>query len=126
MQYSAIALSLPQNVYLMTFEPWKDGAFLLRLEHILEKDEDPELSAPVRFNLNDVFANSDIDLKELTLSANQFAEDLKRLHFRAETLDFFDPATDAPVKSSSVSPDMEITLNPMEIKTFVMLLNPKV
>lgn len=110
----------------MTFEPWKDGGFLIRFEHLLEKDEDPELSAPVRFNLNDVFANSDIDLRELTLAGNQWIEDLNRLRFKADTSDFLDPTNEEPVKSPSAPPDMEITLNPMEIKTFVMFLNPKV
>lgn len=92
----------------------------------MEKGEDPELSTTARFNLNDVFANYDIDLRELSLSANQFLEDFQRLHFKQESLEFYDPIESNPTTSSSVSPDMEISLNPMEIKTFVMFLNPKV
>lgn len=109
----------------MTFEPWKDGSFLIRFEHILEKDEDPILSSPTRFNLSDVFPGFDVDLKELTLSANQWIEDDKRLHFNAETLDFYD---DFGKRSSErvATTDTEITLKPMEIKTFIMVLSPQV
>jgi hypothetical protein len=28
-------------------EPWKEESLLLRLEHIMEENEDPELSLPV-------------------------------------------------------------------------------
>lgn len=109
----------------MTFEPWKEGSVLIRLEHILEKDEDPALSKPTRINLNDVFPGYDIDLKEVTLSANQWIEDYQRLHFTEETSDFLDEFTNQTL-TKSVSTDMEITLNPMEIKTFIMFLNPAV
>lgn len=120
-------MSLPQNVYFMTFEPWKDGTFLIRFEHLLEKNEDLELSKPVRFNLTDVFPGYEIELKEVILSANQFIEDLHRLHFKSETGEFSsvnDAIKDAE-KIKAIA-DMEILLNPMEIRTFVMTLWPKV
>lgn len=108
----------------MTFEPWKDGSFLIRFEHILEKDEDPLLSAPTRFNLSDVFPGYDIDLREVTLSANQWKEDYQRLHFRQESSDFLDHVLTE--KQRLEAAETEITLNPMEIKTFIMSLNPQV
>lgn len=125
LQHSSIGLALPNNIYLMTFEPWKDGSFLIRFEHILEKDEDPQLSAPTRFNLSDVFPGYDIDLKEVTLSANQYKEDYQRLHFKEESSDFLD-AVEKNTEKHSLLLDMEITLNPMEIRTFIMFLNPQV
>lgn len=120
---------LPQNIYLMTLEPWKDdGSMLIRFEHILEKDEDPELSAPTRFNLTDTFPGYDVDLREVSLSANQWVEDFQRLHFKPESSSFLDEVEqDNDVKMAKTLPDStEITLNPMEIKTFVITLSPKV
>lgn len=112
----------------MTFEPWKDGSFLIRFEHILEKDEDPELSKPTRFNLMDVFPGYDIELAEVTLSGNQWIEDMKRLHFKQEEADDFEE-TDNYDKISKLKRDLfdlEISLTPMQIRTFIMTLNPRV
>jgi lysosomal alpha-mannosidase len=125
-QHSGIGLSLPQNVYLMTFEPWKDGASLIRFEHILEKNEDPELSQPVRFNLNDVFPGNDIVLREVSLSGNQWIEDFQRLHFTQESAEFLDGFANKTVHAKASLDDLEITLNPMEIRTFIMTLYPTV
>jgi len=47
LQYSGLKESLPTNVNLLTVEPWKEGSLLLRLEHIMEANEDPVLSLPV-------------------------------------------------------------------------------
>lgn len=110
----------------MTFEPWKDGTFLIRFEHLLEKGEDPELSKAVRFNLTDVFPGYEIDLKEVTLSANQWIEDLKRLHFKAENGDFMDELSDMDRSKLKTVVDGEITLEPMEIRTFIMSMEAKV
>lgn len=125
-QHSSIGLALPHNIYLMTFEPWKDSSFLIRFEHILEKNEDPVLSSPTRFNLSDVFPGFEVDLQELTLSANQWIEDDHRLHFNEDTLvDFVDDFGNKTAKKTALT-DSGITLNPMEIKTFIMVLSPKV
>jgi hypothetical protein len=110
----------------MTFEPWKDGATLIRFEHILEKEEDPELSKAVRFNLSDVFPGNDIVLREVSLSGNQWIEDFQRLHFKEESSGFFDDFDNKEMKNSTTLDDLEITLNPMEIRTFVMTLYPTV
>jgi len=47
LQYSGLKESLPVNVHLLTVEPWKEGSVLLRLEHIMEANEDSVLSLPV-------------------------------------------------------------------------------
>lgn len=125
-QHSSIGLSLPQNVYFMTFEPWKDGTFLIRFEHLLEKNEDPELSKAVRFNLTDVFPGYEIDLKEVTLSANQWMEELQRLHFKAEGGDFLSEVNLGDADKFKPVLDFEISLEPMQIRTFVMTMSAKV
>lgn len=82
-QYSALSLSLPQNVNLMTLEPWKENSILVRFEHILEANEDCEYSKPATFNIKDVFHNFDIsEIRETTLSANQWKDEATRMKFR--------------------------------------------
>lgn len=118
-------MALPQNVYLMSFEPWKDGSFLIRFEHLLEKNEDPLLSKPVRFNLLDIFPGYDIAIQEVTLAANQWIGDYKRFHFNQETANFLD-YVEPKIEQATDEEDLEISLNPMDIKTFIMTMNQRV
>ncbi|KAJ9591913.1 hypothetical protein L9F63_001515, partial [Diploptera punctata] len=46
-------LNTPPNIVLHTLEPWGDDTLLFRLEHILEVNEDSELSKPVVVNYKD-------------------------------------------------------------------------
>jgi lysosomal alpha-mannosidase len=116
----------------MTYEPWKDDSILIRFEHILEKDEDAELSKPVRFNLADVYPSFEIELREVSLSGNQWIEDFQRLQFKTETTKnvYFQQFTNNSTSSSQYTfvevEDLEIILNPMEIRSFIMSLSPKV
>lgn len=50
-QHSGLTNSLPANVQILTLEPWKATTFLLRLEHVFERKEDPVLSRPVTVDL---------------------------------------------------------------------------
>lgn len=50
-QYSVLNQPLPDNVNILTFEPWEDQSFILRLEHIFEKNEDPKKSTAAKVNL---------------------------------------------------------------------------
>lgn len=50
-QYAGLQRALPDNVQILTLEPWKGFSFLLRLEHILENNEDAVLSKPTTVNL---------------------------------------------------------------------------
>lgn len=36
---------------ILTLEPWRDGAHLLRLEHVFDVSEDASLSEPVTIDL---------------------------------------------------------------------------
>lgn len=82
-----MSLSLPQNINLLTFEPWTENTVLVRFEHILERDEDPAAySKPVTFNLRDAFAALHIaEVHETTLAANQWIEEAVRFSFKEET-----------------------------------------
>lgn len=116
----------------MTFEPWKSDSILIRLEHILEKNEDSEYSKAVTFNFQDMFHLFDIiSIRETTLSANQWLEKVERLEFTAET-DNKSNISASQDKLNEENPKMEsnlynlskesfqIILNPMEIRTFIV------
>lgn len=96
-----LSLSLPQNVHLLTFEPWKDGTILIRFEHILERDEDLEYSNPVTFNFFDVFHSFNVyELRELTLAANQWLSETQRMTFTAESKNKSSSDEDLPLGRS--------------------------
>lgn len=104
-QYSALSLSLPQNVNLMTLEPWKDNSILVRFEHILEGHDDPEYSKPAMFNLKDVFHNFDIsEIRETTLSANQWKDEATRMKFRND-----DDEQSVNISSNELNPSEELS-----------------
>lgn len=82
LQYSGLTRALPDNVQILTLEPWIGMNFLLRLEHVLEKNEDPNLSKPVTVNLKGIFTPFEIiSIRETTLGANQWLDENKRLQF---------------------------------------------
>ncbi|XP_055714111.1 lysosomal alpha-mannosidase isoform X1 [Phlebotomus papatasi] len=156
--YSGVALSLPQNVKLLTLEPWKDLSFLMRFEHILEQNDDPEYSKSVTFNFKDVFGSIfDINhLEEMTLDGNQLLEESlqNRFKFKPEYNGFTftneivkrkrETATENPnVKGVTIidegtpsddpvkelpddSAKWDITLEPMQIRTFILFVNPSI
>lgn len=52
-EQSFLNKELPPNIHLLTLESWNStDTFLIRLEHILEKDEDPELSQEVTVDIS--------------------------------------------------------------------------
>lgn len=107
---------MPENVYLMTYEPWQNNSYLIRFEHILDQNEDPTLSAPVNVNLTAVFS-SNFTFMEVTLAANQKIEDLQRLEFSHSGFAAKQLGNEA-MQTEIVNGI--ITLKPMEIRTFIM------
>ncbi|KAJ6646748.1 Lysosomal alpha-mannosidase [Pseudolycoriella hygida] len=119
--HSAIGTELPENIFLMSFEPWKDKSFLIRFEHIMERDDDPLHSLSVSFNVSHIFPGN-FTFTEVSLGANQWIEDVSRLRFKHEGSV---RSTDKKVKEQQMdrqtdSSELVITLNPMEIRTFIM------
>lgn len=92
---------MPLNVHLLTFEPWKKNAvdgdsYLIRFEHLLEKDDDTDYSKPVSFNLEDVFRSFSIwTIKEMTLDGNKVLKEVKRLKFQPDPIALQTNATNA-------------------------------
>ncbi|XP_044750282.1 lysosomal alpha-mannosidase isoform X3 [Coccinella septempunctata] len=123
MRFSGLQRSLPRNVQILTLEPWIGMSVLLRLEHVLEKNEDPVLSQPAAVDLKALFTPFDIiSIKETTLGANQWLSDNSRLHFAT---DDETPERNPRYIVVNAEDDFIITLNPMQIRTFVVDINRK-
>lgn len=145
-----MTLALPQNVYLMTLEPWRENSYLVRFEHLLEKDEDAKYSQQVTFDLIDVFGKLfDIEsVVETNLAANQFLADVKRFKFTAKSdaeeqedvhsrtvrqnqinLVLSEPigaAAEDELLKDDDSLKYSVSLSPMQIRTFVINVNEKI
>ncbi|UYV68491.1 MAN2B1 [Cordylochernes scorpioides] len=119
-RWSALSSRLPPAVHLLTLEPWTDGSLLLRFEHIYEATDDPDgLSRPVSFSLQDVFLNLQIlQVKELTLGANQYLDKASRLRWSSEG----QPQPRFPWSECRREPC--VTLKPMQIRTYLVEAQP--
>ena len=118
--YSGLNNTFPQNVHLLTLEPWKDDKYLLRLEHFYQKDEDSVLSKPVSVDLKNLFKQFTItDAVEMTLGGNEKLSEATRLQFKTSTNEI----QQNNEKQPSVVDNLKVTLNPMEIKTFVITVS---
>jgi lysosomal alpha-mannosidase len=118
-QYSGLPRALPNNVQILTLEPWKGVSFLLRLEHVFEKGEDEVLSQPAVVNLRDLFTSFEITtVQETTLGANQWLEQNNRLQFSTKK-------NEKRATLVQALDDYQITLNPMQIRTFVIEFKKK-
>ncbi|KAL4240457.1 mannose metabolic process [Mactra antiquata] len=131
--WSGLTAPLPPNVHLLTLEQWKGPAvtpstsqpYLIRLEHIYEKDEDPELSKPVTVSIQDMFVRFEIEsIEELTLGANLLLSDLHRLKWQTTNTEYVTDNERAykVEKLVSLPQTIQIELSPMEIRTFQVTL----
>jgi lysosomal alpha-mannosidase len=124
--WSALAKrALPENVHLMTLTTnyavgHLAGTVLLRLQHRYEADEHPTLSQPATVSLKDVFSTlalgTFLNATEMTLTANNVVE--KKLSYQWGNVSNSAPSRweKVPYNISSSS----VTLNPLEIRTFLV------
>ncbi|XP_063233743.1 lysosomal alpha-mannosidase-like isoform X2 [Bacillus rossius redtenbacheri] len=115
-QMSGLKLALPRNVHVLTLEPWKDGTVLLRLEHIFQQSEDSSLSQAVTVNLQEFFSTMTVvSARETTLDGNQWLSATRRMQWRTDP-----PAARQEEATSSPGDSLEVSLRPMQIRTFVL------
>ncbi|XP_072458359.1 lysosomal alpha-mannosidase-like isoform X2 [Notamacropus eugenii] len=116
-QFSGLRKELPASVHLLTLARWGPNTVLLRLEHIFERGEGGlfNLSQPVTLDLQDLFSAFTINhLEETTLSADQLLSKATRLQWRTST-----GGGPAPVQRAPSLDPSAVTLQPMEIRTFL-------
>ncbi|XP_075403812.1 lysosomal alpha-mannosidase [Tenrec ecaudatus] len=113
MQFCALNKELPPSVHLLTLARWDPETLLLRLEHQFAVGEDRNLSSPVTLDLQNLFSTFTITrLQETTLAANQLRTHASRLKWTTNK----GPATQS---MPSLPDPTAITLQPMEIRTFL-------
>lgn len=137
---------LPSNVNLLTLDQRLDGKYLLRIEHPYDSGEDARLSRPVTISLRKVsmvyiiiIFSLILDLtsflqhqslfngfsitsaEETMLGGNQFKKDSKRLVWKesnkTQEKNLISPNSDVDIEN--------VTLNPMQIRTFILYLERK-
>uniref|UniRef100_A0A1I8IN08 alpha-mannosidase n=1 Tax=Macrostomum lignano TaxID=282301 RepID=A0A1I8IN08_9PLAT len=116
-QWSALTAPLPDSVQILTLEPWRQSPdrLLLRLENIFQANESSAHSGPVTVDLGATFsAFAILDAVELNLSANQRLADQTRLKWRSMQTE----AVDQQPRRGPLTKSLEMTLRPMEIRTF--------
>lgn len=71
-QFSGLIKPLPKNIHLLTLKQLDSYNVLIRLEHIFQKNEHPDLSRTVTIDLNGIISNFNItQIQELSLAGNQ-------------------------------------------------------
>ncbi|KYB25900.1 lysosomal alpha-mannosidase-like precursor [Tribolium castaneum] len=118
--FEGLKTTLPDNVHILTLEPWKDDSYILRLEHILENNEDATLSTTATVNLEGLFTLFEItEIRETTLGANQWYDE-----YAAEDKYIWALKDGSSVSNKeapvTVTADLQITLDPMQIRTFII------
>lgn len=118
---------LPPQVHILTYEPWKNGEVLLRLEHLFEVGQAGALSSPVEVDITDLFNDFDIvSLRETTLGANQWIESMSRLEWHSR--DNNDENNEVNNQTEQVKIEdntINVLLKPMEIRTFVLTISKR-
>ncbi|EFA08765.1 lysosomal alpha-mannosidase [Tribolium castaneum] len=120
-QFNGLTKSLPENVKILTLEPWRDNTYILRLEHTLEEDEDWVLSQKVIVDLENLFSTFSIcEIGETTLGANQWLGD-----YAEEEKLIWNDKLPTPWTKLNPNDPLKIELNPMQIRTFLIKVDTK-
>ncbi|CAF3722766.1 unnamed protein product [Rotaria sordida] len=116
--WSGLENDLPLNIHLLTFDQLDTKQYLIRVEHYFELNEDDTYSNSVIFDLQKIFQSQGIiiDIVELTLSGNLPLNNMKRLQWSTtnKTLSKMNILKEISLE------DLNIILNPMEIRTFLV------
>jgi len=115
--FSNLTKVLPQNVHLLTLEPLSANQFLLRIEHFYEAGEETESIAIV--NRGELMkALSAVELIETNLGANLWKNQEKQFEWDVHGRKLPDCPNDGDC-SVLGDVDGQISLKPMEIRTFI-------
>jgi lysosomal alpha-mannosidase len=109
---SYVNKQLPLNVELLTLQFWDQDTVLVRLAHSFAVGEDSSYSKPVTVDLNTLFIKPFSSIAEYTLSAAMPVGTRQKMTWN--TVDNVQPQGARSSLTGS-----QVTLNPMEIKTFL-------
>jgi len=124
---SSVTTPLPLNVQLMTLTPWNTaGNFVVRLSHQFALGEDVNYSKTTTVDLASVLKWTVSNATELSLTANQNKAAMKRPVYKTEYAPMTDlgvrgePTQFIPNESGTGLKAVQVSLGPMEIKTFLV------
>ena len=130
---SGIAAELPANIKMTTistnYKDWNQGRAILRFAHLYQVEEHPTLSQPVTFSMASIFAKAGLKVTSATetlLTANQprkVWEAKKKVWHTEEVVDRgVSDAQDVRHFLDEADATMTVTMNAMEVKTFLVTL----
>jgi lysosomal alpha-mannosidase len=121
--FSGVTAALPANVHLLTVHSWSPTTLLVRLSHSYETGEGGAMSQPATVNLAGLFSGITLQsCTETTLTANQPLASAPKWTYNV---------TGGPVSTLPVvytppqGAQMSVTLNPMDIRTFLCTTSPQ-
>ena len=119
-QRTGLTAPLPRNVHLLTVHSWSPTQLLLRLSHSYEAGEDAALATPATVGLATLFSGINIEsCVETTLTANQRLDAVPKIVY---ALDGGANVTMPVVGAPPQGPALQVTLLPMEIRTWLCVV----
>lgn len=127
-EYQGLTRSLDSWISLLTLEPLSTNTILLRLEYIFEIGDSPNQPESSTVDLQGLFTKFEVvSLRETTLGGNQWLDENVRLQWnKGEDMTNPDISKDKiegiqlkNEKQVVAEKDLEITLTPMQIRTFI-------
>ncbi|CAK9296984.1 unnamed protein product [Gordionus sp. m RMFG-2023] len=113
--------AFPPNLHLLTLYQW-GKRILLRLEHIYSPNEHPELSKSVTIDIKNIFKTFTVESYiEMSLGVNQNQSSLHRYSWPTKSNINFNINTEERQKDNQPN----ITLNPLDIKTYLLTITMK-
>eukprot|EP00051_Salpingoeca_urceolata_P027075 m.479938 g.479938 ORF g.479938 m.479938 type:complete len:1085 (+) comp21646_c0_seq1:45-3299(+) len=134
--FSSLAADLPANVKLMTYgvvSPQYNDKVYVRLSHVYEAGEHPELSKSVNVSLATVFGGKIKSAVEMSLSGTRTPAEIEAMKLKwpvaGEEKQMpkvagceSNTCTHEPIPFDADSDDMIVNLRPMDIRTFAVTL----
>ena len=118
-----LGLELPVNCQLLTLETWATNVLLLRLAHQFAVGEDAKLSMPVEIDISVLLEKYNPSrLEEMSLSVNQLKSTMEANRIQWPMAANAHSLVNEFIPSTTTG--FTTTLNPMEVKTFLIYLKP--
>ena len=123
-EFSLLEKELPANIQLVDFQlaGANDSSYILRFHHLYANKEDEELSTPVTVNVASLFKN----LKPAKMTEMQLTGMFTKEQVEKERLVWnYEDAQNKVQELRRLRQDngLEFTINPMEFKTFQVVMN---
>jgi hypothetical protein len=127
-EMSFMQKELPINVDVVSLQSWgqwsdDESMTMLRVAHMFAAGEDAELSQPISLDLATFFPSPPTSVQAMSLTLNRKANDPKapKLHWNLEGENKDENIVH--LKPSELQQGTVITLNPMEIQSFLVSFN---